>query len=133
MPPNILLTIKCKNLLQEMLEKDPIKRITISDIEDHPWVNISMASLSLAEENHNCKTTGSCDEMVNLDSTERVYNGIFLNEYDEEDLKRMSKVELIRIKTKRNFYKSKKTKERKNTKDGSDKNCPQKKSGHVLN
>jgi hypothetical protein len=70
---------------------------------------------------------------VNLESTDRLYNGIYLHEYDEEDLKRISKVELIRIKTKRNFYMGKKTKDRKNNKDGNMNNGGPKKSGHLIN
>jgi serine/threonine protein kinase len=78
LPANVLLTIKCKNLLQEMLEKDPVKRITVADIEDHPWINVNLASLSLLEDSYNSKTLNSCDEMV-MDHTDRTYNGIYLN------------------------------------------------------
>jgi serine/threonine protein kinase len=43
-----------------MLEKDPLKRITVADIEDHPWLNSNSAVITLPEEGWSLKTTGSC-------------------------------------------------------------------------
>jgi serine/threonine protein kinase len=33
-----LLHLDCKNLLSQMLEKDPLKRASMSDIMSHPWM-----------------------------------------------------------------------------------------------
>lgn len=42
-----------------MLEKDPLKRVTVADIEDHPWVNGNITAMTLPEDNWNLKTHGN--------------------------------------------------------------------------
>ena len=42
LPPNLLLTDSCKDLIQEMFNVNPHQRISIEGIKRHPWFTTSL-------------------------------------------------------------------------------------------
>jgi hypothetical protein len=79
-----------------MLEKDPLKRISMADVEDHPWVNTSFTVLTMPEDGWNFKTASSCESIININTT------------DDQDclkeLKKTVKVDLLKLKNTRSAH-----------------------------
>ena len=58
------MTDELKDLILQMLTKDPDKRITVSQIKVHPWVSCH-GKMKMLTESENCKLVTITDDEIN--------------------------------------------------------------------
>ncbi|XP_006813514.2 calcium/calmodulin-dependent protein kinase kinase 2-like [Saccoglossus kowalevskii] len=62
-PPERAISDSLKDLLSRMLEKDPVKRISLPEIKIHPWVTLD-GRIHLLSESDNCTLVEVTDEEI---------------------------------------------------------------------
>lgn len=82
-----------------MLEKEEAARISIAEIEDHPWMQRNIETVKMIDPTNLKEYSSFVSSLSNLRSLliDGKYFGIPLSEYDPEDLIRVNKI------LKRNF------------------------------